>query len=109
MPVSGAVRQNPILDRHRHAMLLSISPRALLGMSLVLPPHTHQYKGLSLCPCARYELSSCYRERRINPIQGATPMPFQILSTRILQEEEETATVELRISDAAEADRSEEH
>ena len=33
-------------------------------------------------------------------------MPFQILSTRILQEEEETATVELRISDAAEVDKA---
>lgn len=33
-------------------------------------------------------------------------MPFQILSTRILQQEQETATVELRIADSAEADKA---
>lgn len=33
-------------------------------------------------------------------------MPLQILSTRILQEEKETATVELRIADDVEADKA---
>ena len=33
-------------------------------------------------------------------------MPFQILSTRILEQGEKTATVELRIADDAEADKA---